>query len=74
MAQKVSSELNRRALRSMSGGVNSPVRAFKAVGAEPLPAIMGREHTWSCQPVSDRGYTKFRKERYKLRPFDCTRS
>ena len=36
MAQKVSSELNRRALRSMSGGVNSPVRAFKAVGAEPL--------------------------------------
>ena len=36
MAQKVSRELNRRALRSMSGGVNSPVRAFKAVGAEPL--------------------------------------
>jgi glutamate-1-semialdehyde 2,1-aminomutase len=37
-----SEELFRRALRVMPGGVNSPVRAFKAVGGEPVFIASGR--------------------------------
>src|SRR6266567_4093146 len=37
-----SQELFRRALRLMPGGVNSPVRAFKAVGGEPIFIASGR--------------------------------
>ena len=36
MKNKVSSELHARASMLMPGGVNSPVRAFKAVGGSPL--------------------------------------
>lgn len=36
MKTKKSSALYRKALRRMPGGVNSPVRAFKAVGGTPL--------------------------------------
>ncbi|HOO72775.1 MAG TPA: glutamate-1-semialdehyde 2,1-aminomutase [Spirochaetota bacterium] len=36
MAIDKSRELYRRALRAMPGGVNSPVRAFKSVGGEPV--------------------------------------
>ncbi len=36
MNTQKSSELFNRAKQSLSGGVNSPVRAFKAVGGEPL--------------------------------------
>jgi len=37
-----SQELFHRALRLMPGGVNSPVRAFKAVGGEPIFIASGR--------------------------------
>ena len=36
MKRKVSGALYRRATKVLAGGVNSPVRAFKAVGGEPL--------------------------------------
>lgn len=37
-----SQELYRKALRLMPGGVNSPVRAFRAVGAEPIFIASGK--------------------------------
>jgi glutamate-1-semialdehyde 2,1-aminomutase len=37
-----SEQLFRRALRVMSGGVNSPVRAFRAVGGDPIFMASGR--------------------------------
>ena len=37
----MTNELKRRALAAMPGGVNSPVRAFAAVGGEPLFATKG---------------------------------
>lgn len=37
-----SSELFQRALRLMPGGVNSPVRAFRAVGGDPLFIVSGK--------------------------------
>lgn len=39
---KKSSELHARALRLMPGGVNSPVRAFRAVGGDPIFIASGR--------------------------------
>ncbi|HEV2416684.1 MAG TPA: glutamate-1-semialdehyde 2,1-aminomutase [Terriglobia bacterium] len=41
MTQK-SKELYRRAVKLMPGGVNSPVRAFRAVGGEPLFMAAGK--------------------------------
>lgn len=38
-----SQELFRKALRLMPGGVNSPVRAFRAVGGEPIFINRGKE-------------------------------
>ncbi|MDG6910536.1 MAG: aminotransferase class III-fold pyridoxal phosphate-dependent enzyme, partial [Nitrososphaerota archaeon] len=40
--RKASEALYRRALRVMVGGVNSPVRAFKAVGGNPLFIAQGK--------------------------------
>ncbi len=42
MKTKVSASLYRRACRVMVGGVSSPVRAFKAVGGEPLFIACGK--------------------------------
>jgi len=39
---RVSSDWQRRALEVMPGGVNSPVRAFKAVGGSPPFIDSGR--------------------------------
>ena len=36
MQTRISSELFQRALQRIPGGVNSPVRAFKAVGGNPI--------------------------------------
>ena len=36
MENSRSSKLFKRALQSIPGGVNSPVRAFKSVGSDPL--------------------------------------
>ncbi len=36
------SELYREALKVMPGGVNSPVRAFKSVGAEPVFSVLAK--------------------------------
>src|SRR5208337_310688 len=36
MGTRTSRDLYKKALRLMPGGVNSPVRAFKAVGGNPL--------------------------------------
>src|SRR5208337_5307570 len=36
MGTRTSRDLYKKALRLMPGGVNSPVRAFKAVGGSPL--------------------------------------
>jgi glutamate-1-semialdehyde 2,1-aminomutase len=40
--QKKSRELHARASRVIPGGVNSPVRAFKAVGGDPLYIVRGK--------------------------------
>lgn len=40
--RKISQELFRKALRLMPGGVNSPVRAFRAVGGEPVFISSGK--------------------------------
>ncbi len=42
MARPKSKELFKRALKLMPGGVNSPVRAFRAVGGEPVFMAMGQ--------------------------------
>ena len=42
MRTKVSASLYKRACRVMVGGVSSPVRAFKAVGGEPLFIACGK--------------------------------
>ncbi len=41
MSDPISEALFERALRSIPGGVNSPVRAFRAVGGTPIFAIKG---------------------------------
>ena len=41
MAGRVNDDLLRRAERSIVGGVNSPVRAFRAVGLPPMFAVRG---------------------------------
>ena len=52
MADPISRSLHERALRRIPGGVNSPVRAFRAVGGEPIyvaraegPYIWGADGT-----------------------------
>lgn len=47
MSRQSSNELFQRALQHIPGGVNSPVRAFRAVGAEPFFAARGKgSHIW----------------------------
>src|SRR6202049_1065701 len=44
-----SRKLKKRAERFFSGGVNSPVRAFRSVGCDPLHIIRGRgPHIWDA--------------------------
>src|SRR6202047_754297 len=44
-----SRELQKRAEQFIPGGVNSPVRAFRAVGGEPLYIVRGRgPHIWDA--------------------------
>src|SRR4029077_7650676 len=44
-----SRKLQRRAERFIPGGVNSPVRAFRAVGGEPLYIVRGQgSHIWDA--------------------------
>jgi len=42
MPMKRSSQIFRRALKTIPGGVNSPVRAWKAVGGDPLFIVRGK--------------------------------
>jgi len=48
MARKTeqSRKLQRRAERFIPGGVNSPVRAFRAVGGDPLYIVRGQVRTF----------------------------
>src|ERR1700730_4316276 len=44
-----SRKLQRRAEQFIPGGVNSPVRAFRAVGGEPLYIVRGQgSHIWDA--------------------------
>ena len=42
MPLKRSRQIFRRALKRIPGGVNSPVRAWKAVGGDPLFIVRGK--------------------------------
>ncbi|HSW50609.1 MAG TPA: glutamate-1-semialdehyde 2,1-aminomutase, partial [Bryobacteraceae bacterium] len=49
MIHKKSEELFARAIQSIPGGVNSPVRAFRGVGGSPLFITRGRgSHIWDA--------------------------
>ena len=49
MADPISKALHARALQRIPGGVNSPVRAFRAVGGEPVYIARGKgPHIWGA--------------------------
>ena len=55
MSDPISRSLFERATRVIPGGVNSPVRAFRAVGGCPCSCRARRGHTWSAPTAAVRG-------------------
>ena len=60
MQRAKSSDLTQRAQRSIPGGVNSPVRAFKAVGGEP-PFIASANGAYVTDMGAPSGSVMFRQ-------------
>ena len=56
-ARERSAQLYERAQRVIPGGVNSPVRAFKAVGGTPI--FVAAAHGAAIESVDDRVYLDF---------------